>query len=189
VTPNNKPREVFNAEALGLRLYRGTAEEDVLLAYWYDHLSKTKDLNLVTTKSSRTLHGFLSMFQPSNFLTYSLFEDDSHPHDPIEFAGWFAPEQLSNRGFYYSNWAHESIRGKRRQLYLSAAVYDAAFTFADVLIGITKQKHLLPIHHKIGYTYAGAIPYMFDSDPAYILYLTKKSYEASKTYKLSHKEK
>ena len=186
MTPGRTPRELINAESLGLKLYKGTSEEDVALAYWYEHLFKTGDLDLITTRTSRTLHGFLSMFQPDCFLTYSLFEDAEHATSPVEFAGWFSPERLTERVFYYSNWTHQDIRGKRRQIMLGAAVYEAAFTFADVLIGITKQKDLIKIHQKVGYTYGCAIPKLFDGHDGYILYLTKRGYESGRLKKAAH---
>ena len=76
-----------------------------------------------------------------------------------------------------------------KEVQLMDAVYEGVFQFADVLVGITKQEKLLEIHRKIGYVYGCAVPYFFDSDPAYIVYLTKSGYRSGKVYAVARKER
>jgi hypothetical protein len=45
-----------------------------------------------------------------------------------------------------------------------------------VLIGVTKQANLLPIHRKVGYTVLGPVPHLFDGQEATIMYLTRRAF-------------
>ena len=169
------------AEELGIRLYKCQADQDILIARWWEHLVETGDINLVAARNARSLSGFFSMIGPPRVLFYT-------GEESVDFAVWLERAGNADKGYYFSNWIAEHLRGTRRHLRLMHMSYESAFKFADVLVGITKQKELLDIHRKIGYVYGCVIPYFFDSDPAYIVYLTKAGYRSSKTYAVAQKE-
>lgn len=166
---------------LGVRLYTRQADQDILISRWWESLVESGEINLITTRNCRSLSGFFRMLGPPRMLFYA-------GEESIDFAVWLEKAGNSDKGYFFSNWIAKPLRGTRRQLRLMHAIYEGTFEFADVLVGMTKQKNLLDIHQKIGYVYGCVVPYFFDSDPAYIVYLTKSGYRSSKTYAIAQKE-
>ncbi len=172
---------IERSEELGIHVYERRPDQDILISRWWESLVESGEIDLITAKSTRSLSGFFRMLGPPRILLYT-------GEEFIDFAVWLEKAPTSTKGYFLSNWTAKSLRGTRRHLRLMHTVYEGAFKFADVLVGMTKQKDLLDIHQKIGYVYGCAIPYFFDNDPAYIVYLTKPGYRSSKTYAMAQKE-
>lgn len=169
------------AKELGIKTYERRSDQDILIARWWESLVESGEINLITTRGCRSLSGFFRMLGPPRILLYT--EEES-----IDLAVWFEKAGTSDKGYFFSTWTDKSIRGTRRQIRTLHTIYEGLFKFADVLVGVTKQKELLDVHRKGGYVYSGAVPYFFDSDPAYMVYLTKPGYRSGKLYALAKKE-
>jgi hypothetical protein len=165
------------AKELGINVYERRPDQDILISRWWESLVESGEINLVATRSGRSLSGFFSMLGPPRILLYT-------GEEFIDLAVWFEKAGTSDKGYYFSTWTDESIRGTRKQVRTLHTIYEGLFKFADVLVGITKQKELLGIHRKVGYVYGCAVPYLFDNEPAYVVYLTKSGYRAGKMYSM-----
>lgn len=173
---------VENCKKLGLKFYTGTIQDDLYLMKWWMHLYESKkDINKLFRKDSQSLHKFLQLFQQPNVLIYVLKNNE------ITLAAWYSPFELSNDCTYLSAWTHEKYRGTRFQGECMHAIYEIAFSVRSVIIGITKQPDLLPIHRKIGYNILGRIPRAFDGEDGYIMTLTKKAFENGHLVQFKHK--
>ncbi len=169
------------AKELGIRTYSRQPDEDILISRWWESLVESGEINLITTRNCRSLSGFFGMLGPPRILLYT-------GEESIDFAVWIEKAGTSDKGYFFSTWTVASLRGTRTQIQLLHVIYEGLFKFADVLVGVTKQKELLDVHRKGGYVYSGAVPYFFDSDPAYMVYLTKPGYRSGKLYALAKKE-
>ena len=58
--------------------------------------------------------------------------------------------------------------------------YEAIFNAYPVILGVTKQEKLLPIHERWGYTVVGKLPAIFDGEAGWLVVLTKEQYDVAK---------
>jgi hypothetical protein len=160
-------------EELGICLYRGGFDEDILVAQWWDSLAEERS-NLVSS-SAYNLSSFLNLFQPPNMMCYTVADDE------MESVHWVEPVATSDYTVFFSSWSAKELRGTRRHLALMKTVYELVFNLGKkTILGITKQQKLLELHSKIGYVVFDPVPHLFDHDPAWIMYLTKESFETSR---------
>jgi hypothetical protein len=172
-------------EQLGVRLYMQTAEQDRHLAILWDKLSDTGELGLIAAKSAQSLSGFLGMFSPPCVLMYTMYDEQAQE---IESINWARSMGLSDYAIYFSAWMHEEVRGTKRHAMLASSIYEVIFSMErKVIIGITKQVDLLPLHEKMGYTIVDQVPYLFDESPAWFMYLTDENFKKGKLYSTANK--
>jgi hypothetical protein len=164
-------------ERLGLKLYQGTPDEDVIIAEWWDSLFGTEEFSNLVASGSWSLSNIYVMFKPPNMMAYTVADQQ------LESVHWAEPVSSSPHAIYFSSWCAGKIRGTKHQVVLMCAVYETLFSMGkSVIIGITKQEKLLDLHRKLGYVILDPVPYLFDSDPAWIMYLTRQNFERSRLY-------
>jgi hypothetical protein len=117
------------------------------------------------------------MFKPPNMLAYTA-NDNS-----LESAHWAEPISTSPHAIFFSSWCAHSLRGTKEQAVLMTTIYELLFNLGKrVVVGVTKQEKLLDLHRKLGYVILDPVPYLFDEDSAWIMYLTKDAFETSRLY-------
>lgn len=148
---------------MSLQFYRGTADEDLLIAQWYLRMVNDGDLPHVFSRDSWTLSALFRIVGPPKVLTY---ETDA---EGIWFAFW--AESFMN-AVMTGLWIRQ---GKRSRLGLYNFLDVAAFHLARVptIFGITKQEKLLELHENLGYTVVDEVAGLFDGETAWLVKLTR----------------
>ena len=169
------------AKKLGLVLYQPCHEADVMLLQWWMRLNETGDFDRLFTEPQRPLSKFFDLFSPPCIPTLAV-EDGK-----VWAAIWFTPLGENATSVFVGYWCEEAKRGSRKHMAISILVYDMAFRFWKVLVGVTKQECLLAIHRKAGYNILGSVPHFMHDEDAWILYLTKENWHNSKYYQVGKK--
>ena len=169
------------AKELGLVLYQPCHEADVMLLQWWVKLNETGDFDELFADSQRPLTKFLKIFEPPCVLALA-FEDNK-----VWQAVWFTPFGDNASSAFVGYWTDKDQRGVRKQVAITQLLYDMAFRFWKVLVGVTKHEHLLKIHRKLGYNILGSIPSFMEGKDAWIVYLTKENFQSSKLYQVGRK--
>jgi len=168
------------AEELEICLYRGTVDEDILIAEWWDSLGD--ELPKLVTESAYSLSSFYSLFKSPNMMSYTVRDRK------MESVHWAEPVSTSPHAIFFSSWSSKALRGTKRHAILMATIYEILFSMDQkTILGITKQQELLELHSKLGYEIMGPVPHLFDGDEAWVMYLTKESFEASRVYAVANK--
>ena len=169
-------------EELGIRLYQGTPDEDVIIAQWWDSMFGTPEFSDLVASSAHSLSAFYTMFKPPNMMAYTVKDN------AIESAHWAEPVSTSNKAIFFSSWCAESLRGTKQQAVLMTTIYELLFNMGkEVVLGITKQEKLLDLHRKLGYVILEPVPFLFDAEQAWIMYLTKEVFKTSRLYAVAAK--
>jgi hypothetical protein len=167
---------------LGITLYSGTPDEDVIIAQWWDLLFGTPEFADLVSSSAYSLSAFYSMFKPPNMMAYTVKDD------AIESVHWAEPISTSPHAIFFSSWCAEELRGTKRQAILMTTLYQLLFSMGKrVILGITKQEKLLDLHRKLGYVILDPVPFLFDDASAWVMYLTKDAFEHSRLYVTANK--
>jgi hypothetical protein len=151
----------ITAEDIGLQLYQ-QGDQDRFLLRWWLYLWETGDIEDLLVKDTRTLYKFLQIFQLPNQLYYIL-EDNK-----IWFAAWLEP--FYNTAFF-NLWVDRSKRGTVLAHKAVDLLYESCFDILPYILGITKHKSLIAVHHKKGYRTVGTLPGLFDGSDAYVMML------------------
>ena len=86
-------------------------------------------------------------------------------------------------GAFLSYWCAPELRPTKYVLRTFLKILKLALETYPCIIGITKQKHLIETHLKLGYTLRGDLPEFWAGESAYILVLTRESFQQTlKTY-------
>lgn len=155
--------------------YRGTAAEDVLLAGWWHQMEADGDLGLFAAGSRTMSELFRLMAAPGKALLYQF---DARG---LWIAYW--AEQLLGAlmtGF----WIRHDRRRTREAGWEFLCVSDLVTSWGTV-VGVTKQREIVRLHERFGYTVVGEIPGMFDGETAIILTLSRDHLLAAK-HRLRH---
>jgi hypothetical protein len=169
-------------EQIGLMLYQGTRDEDVIIAEWWDSMFGTEEFGNLIAESARSLSAFYTLFKPPNVMAYTVQEQK------LESVHWAEPVSSSPHAIFFSSWCSKELRGTKRQALVMTTVYEVLFNLGkSVILGITKQEKLLDLHRKLGYVIMESVPYLFDHDAAWIMYLTKPAFETSRLYAAANK--
>ena len=167
---------------LGIHLYHGTPDEDIIIAKWWDSMFGTPEFSDLVASTAHSLSAFYTMFRPPNMMAYTVRDA------AIESAHWAEPVSTSDKAVFFSSWCAESLRGTKRQAVLMTTIYELLFNMdKSVILGITKQEKLLDLHRKLGYVILDPVPYLFDGDSAWIMYLTREGFETSRLYAAANK--
>jgi hypothetical protein len=175
-------------EELGIYLYQRTADEDILIAQWWDSLFGSVEFSNLVAASAQSLSQLYGLFKPPNMMVYTV-EDKA-----IESIHWVEPVSSSPYAVFFSSWSSPKLRGARRQAVLMTTIYELIFAMGKkTIIGITKQERLLNLPEGLGYVIVGKIPSLFDAEPAWIMYLDMQGLKSSRLYaaaqKILNKEK
>ena len=148
-----------------LNVYRGTAPEDVLIAGWWHRMDADGDLERIFPAGSRTMSElFRLVASPGKDLLYA-FDAQG-----LWFAFW-AERLLSAACIGF--WVRADHRKSKTSAWHFLMAADMLLRLAPVIIGVTKQRDLVPIHRKFGYTVVGEIPDMYDGQAAIVMALTR----------------
>lgn len=137
---------------------------DLLIAQWYQFLVDSEDMDTMFA-NRHTLGSLLVAMRPP---TVCLFE---HDDKGVWAVFWYEP--IFN-GAFFSVWMRKDKRATVNAVTAMRKAIKAGLEAWPTLIGVTKQKRLLPIHLKLGYNLVGMIPKLFGGHDAYILTLTRK---------------
>jgi hypothetical protein len=151
-----------------LHKYEASAGEDILIARWWVRMYDDGDIDRLFTKDAQTLASLLRIIAPPKVMLYAADESG------IWFAMWF--EQMFS-SLVAGMWTRADRRRSRETLDAILAAYDLAFTASASVLGITKQPELLRGHRKLGYRILGAVPHMWDGDDAWIVVLTRGTFQ------------
>jgi hypothetical protein len=128
---------------------------------------------------------------PSVFLTFfqqprQLFLDQN-AFGTIKQALWVEP---SGEVAYLGMWAAPEYRGKKRQVQFFCEVVDAFSQAYRTIVGLlkdrkgTKMQAYLNLHRRLGYEVSGKLPHAFNAEPAYLVFLTREAFLASRVYRV-----
>lgn len=146
---------------------------DTALAAWYVQLVKDGDLEKILGSSLWALGAFMEHFRSCCFLLYEADE-----------LGWWYVSWLFPfmHGGTWGVWFRQDRRGRinshRVGVQHLRESLRRAFEIYPVLVNTTKQPAIVAKTRKLGYTYLGEIPLLFDGEPCHVLYLTKEQFYA-----------
>jgi len=168
---------------VSLSIYKRDAASDLLLTQWWARLicDETECRRVFSRETTASLHSFLSTFQPPNQLVFK-----SDLKLGLWFAVWLEPA-LS--GAFVGLWCRDKMRHTKAALEAGEEALDYGLYRYPVLIGVTKQEKLLDAHRRLGYNVLGKIPRIFDGEDAWIVHITRESFEARKTYLVQRPER
>ena len=167
-------------EELEIRLYQGAVDEDILIAQWWYPLGD--ELPKLVSSSAYSLSGFYNLFKPPNMMSYTVKDKE------MESVHWAEPVSTSPHAIFFSSWSSEELRGTKRHATLMTTIYEIIFNMGKkTILGITKQESLLDLHKKLGYVIMGPVPYLFDDDEAWIMYLTEPMFKDSRVFAVANK--
>lgn len=138
----------------------------VLLINWFIHLTATHQLHNLLTNSAHSIQGFLRVFEDRQLAFW-------HDERGIWMAFWTAP---CLGGVFFSLWVREDMRRTRLAYQCLMDAYEAVFRHWPVVLGLTRQKHLLKAHTRLGYTVEGLVPKLWDGWDAWLVVLTKENF-------------
>ena len=149
---------------------------DAELAQWYVQLVQDGDLGKLLGSSLWSLGAFLEHFRSCSFLLYEADADGRWWYVswlfPFMYGGtwgvWFRADYRSRGLSARHRVGMQHIRESLRQ----------AFEIFPVLINTTKQPDVVAKTVKLGYTYLGEIPLLFDGESCHVLHLTRQRFEA-----------
>lgn len=148
-------------------LYKGSWNEDVLIAKIWWTLVEDKELSQVVEPSAQTLLGFLLSCRNPNCVLYEA--------DNLGIWGvlWARP---SFSGASIGFWLRKDYRKSRSAYKFFCSAIDLCFTQWPVLLGVTCQPRLLRLHKRLGYTLLGCIPGLWNGLDTWLLYLTRENF-------------
>lgn len=147
--------------------YMGTILDDRLLAGWFGRLHLDGDWANCFMQPPGGIGWFYAYFQRDVQLWYVKDELDGE----LLLAGWFEPMHMG--GAFFSLWVHPAHRRSRRMLQAYGELLEYALERTHIILGITKQEHLLDAHRKMGYTVVGQVPGLWGLEAAWLVSLTK----------------
>lgn len=156
-----------------LKLYTPDPVADALLCGWWTKLVALGELETTFGEGSRAIGQFFSLFTAhgADFL-YALDDDG-------QIACGFLVTNLM-RARFVTVWLSPAWRRHALGMEVLESAYDLAFERAPVVIGITRQERLLPIHEHWGYTVLGRLPAVFDGYDGWVVVLTAEAYDTAK---------
>ena len=152
-----------------MKTYEPGQNLDIELVQWWERLARDGDLAKLVGSSLWPLASFLAHFASCPML---LYDTDAEGWTIVAwafpfmgggtFGCWIRPDQRSG--------------GKRAHLRFVVNALRRAFDLYPVLVNTTKQDAVVPKTEALGYTYLGRVPYLFDGEPAHVLYMTKEQF-------------
>lgn len=152
-------------------------EMDWLLLHWMTRMKHDNELEHTLSRGAHTPLAFLE-FMAQRQLFFRL--SDLHN---ISYAAWFEP-LMGNTflGFYVS----PDVRDKHEEkVYFLYDMLNLAFTAgARVVVGLIQERttaratqKFIKLHIRLGYTYCGFVPHLFDNENCHIVAHTIENWE------------
>lgn len=152
-------------------IYQPGEAGDGPLFHWYAQLTATGDIHKILGPSVHSISAFMRHFTDPSARLYYLFDDD----------GWWAVAWSFPMagGGAWGFWLREDKRavGSRLALAFIMATLNDALSRFPVLVNVTKQPEVVEKTQRLGYTYVGEIPYLFEGETAYVLQMTREAFE------------
>jgi len=169
---------IEGAKELDITLYVPNFTSDAMLASWYKHLIDNNEFETLFTEAHRPLSKFYKVFEPPTVLAYAT--DGS---GEIWATMWFTPyDGYGGKSASVSAWTREDHRGTPKARKAGGLCYAMAFHVWDVLVSLTRHEGLLHNLRQVGYNIVGTIPGLIAGEDAWILYMTKETFENSFRY-------
>lgn len=144
---------------------------DATLLHWYLHLVQTGDLQRIVGPSLYPLSAFIGHFTDPRATVQYLFDDD----------GWWIVSWTFplGSGASWGLWVRGDKRGSGTRAGLGFIMESLASALAryPVLVNMAKEQAIVAKTQRLGYTYLGAVPYLYDGDTAHLLYMTREMFE------------
>lgn len=144
---------------------------DIALVQWYTQLAASGDLQRLVGPSLYPMGAFLAHFtSPACVLWY---EEDEN--------GWWAVATTFPLmgGGSWGLWVRSSCRAMgyaKRALQLIMCSLAISLSAYPVLVNVTKDRAVVDKTCRLGYTYLGEIPFLFEGDSAHVLYMTREAF-------------
>lgn len=169
---------IDNLNEHGVKFYAGTVDEDIAITHLWHDLQSTGEITKLVATNAYSLSGFFSLLKLPNVAFYTQRGQD------IESLHWLEQVSTSADAIFFSSWWRPDGRGSKRHSIVSSLVYQLVFSLdRKLIIGITKQENLLPLHKKIGYHVHEPIPYLFNGQTGWIMHLTEHDFKNGQLYK------
>jgi len=154
-----------------VNVYQPGQQADVALLAWYAHLSATGDLPKLLGPSVWSMAAFMRHFtDPQAILMY---EEDAQ--------GWAAVTWVFPLmgGGTWGLWVRPDVRasGSRRVMSFIIESLAVAMSQYPVLVNTTKQADVVAKTGRLGYSYLGKIPLLFEGEDCHVLYMTREMFQ------------
>jgi len=154
-----------------IQTYVYGTDADLPLLRWWAFLGSSGEIAEVMGASARSLGAFLKVLAPPNVIFY--MEDAQGWWGVVTVAPFMA-------GMTWGCWLRADKRQSREALRFLADTLDFTLAQSPVVVNIARSEAVVAKSVKLGYTYIGAIPDLFDGETCHILYLTRDAFEAKK---------
>lgn len=158
------------AENETIKLYCGDSQDSMAILHWWMELVQSGELEKVIFPSCYDLAPFMNLFQSRSCMLAYNTDDEGK----IRLAMW--GQQAGPGICWISLWVRKGFRFTQSAVAITIKLYNIAFDTFDILMGITKQKGLLKIHKKAGYTVVGEFPHLWEGAPGYLVMLTAQDF-------------
>lgn len=152
-------------------VYQAGQNLDLELLHWWTRLNQDGELDKLLGPSRWALGPFIADFSTCPLLMYD--------RDEIgwRYASWIFPFM---GGGAFGCWIRPDLRlkGSRQSYNAFIETMRQGFKLYDVLVITTKQVPVVHKARKLGYTSNGEIPFLFEGETAYVLHMTKGTFEA-----------
>jgi len=164
-----------------IKLYIPGPTTDLLLANWWGTMGEADELKDVFTSEYALLSRFMAGFQAPTILLYA--EDEQG----IWFAVW-ADHLMS--GAFFGMWCRADKRPglghpSDEPVQVGYECLDTLFSVYPILFMVTRDPHIVQMGMGLGGKVLGAVPHIFDGDAAFVSYLTREAYAATKAQRYS----
>ena len=137
---------------------------------WYMALWKTEDMQKLLGPSLWGLGAFMRHFTDPNAVLFYLADKD----------GWYAVSWLFPMagGGSWGLWVRPDKRtgGSREIVNFIMETLAAGLNKWPVLVNTTTQLDIVGKTEKLGYTFVGSIPHLFEGQDCYLLYMTREQF-------------
>ena len=138
---------------------------DALMIHWYVKITNTGEKkNLM---GADTVLTFIKFFEGKDLVLKTNSELG------IWFAAWYEP---TFDGAFQGMWTDKSKRGTKTHLRAVEQAFEYGLSKWPILLGTTRQEHIIDEHVRLGYTVLGKIPKLWYGDDVWLMYLTRESY-------------
>ena len=151
-----------------MRMYVPGENGDVGLLHWYANLVSADDLHKLLGPSLWPMAAFMEHFRHADALW--VLEDAQG----WKAVAWTYP-MIS--GGTWGLWVRPNGRQSRETLEFIMTTLDLATQTYPVLVNTTKQPDVVAKTERLGYTYLGKVPYLFEGEDCFILYMTRAMFE------------